>query len=128
MIKISSSTHKTTPRSPTPHSSEVFHCPVDRRKNLARSARATGDVGALGALLAASDRDARPLPVGAAALTAEDVDVSGLGSDAALDLYKALMLALSFLWNKERDRLAFEIVRSVIGTPVVGVPVGEPFS
>jgi hypothetical protein len=49
--------------------------------HLARSR--AGDVGALAALHAASDADARPLPVGASTLGAKDVNLLGLGSDAA---------------------------------------------
>jgi len=49
--------------------------------HLARSR--AGDVGALGALLAAGDGVARPSPVGASSLGAKDVNRHGVGSDAA---------------------------------------------
>ena len=53
-------------------------------ENLAGSG--AGDVGALAALLATRDADTRPLPARAGALTAENVDGSSLGADAALDV------------------------------------------
>lgn len=45
-----------------------------------------GDVGALAALLATRDADARPLPARAGALAAENVDGSSLRADGALDV------------------------------------------
>lgn len=52
--------------------------------NLAGSG--AGNVGALAALAATRDADARPLPARAGALAAENVDGSSLGADAALDV------------------------------------------
>ena len=52
---------------------------------LASSTGAGGDVGALGALGSASDLVARPLPVGAGALTAKDVGLNTLGGHGASD-------------------------------------------
>jgi hypothetical protein len=58
-------------------------CPKTQR--LASSTTA-GDVHAAGALLSSSDGVTRPGPVGARSLTAEDVDIKTLSSDATLDV------------------------------------------
>jgi hypothetical protein len=62
----------------------LFIMPQSSSQHLARSAGR--DTGAASALLSTSDAVARPGPVGAATLTAKDVDVSTLGGDSTLDV------------------------------------------
>ena len=69
--------HHTTPFANPQH-------PTSTANNLARSR--AGHVGALGALLATSETDTRPLPARAGALAAENVDGSSLGADGTLNI------------------------------------------
>ena len=77
------SRHTTLPPQ-LPPLTHLLNIKLQQLDNLAGSG--AGDVGALGALLAARNADARPLPARAGALAAENVDGSSLGADGALDV------------------------------------------
>lgn len=74
----------TTPLLQLPPLAHLLVIRLQQLEDLARSG--AGNVGALVALLATRDADARPLPARAGALAAENVDGSSLGADAALDV------------------------------------------
>lgn len=88
---------------------------------------AAGDVLASGGLLAASDGVAAPGPVGARTLAAENVDVSGRARDGSGVLGHGQASTVGFV-SQNTQKIEFRRDIAYIGTPVVGVPVGLPFS